>query len=94
MGFSDSDSIYTDQYGFSSIGEGTIEDYYKSQPFFIGRVAMIIVDQSVFARLEEARKMVKDIKEFEVGMVAGPIDPAEPGYIRNTRDISLGAFIP
>lgn len=82
----DSGSFYTDQHGSSSIGDGTMEDYYRRQLFFIGRVAMITGDQSVLAGLEEARQTVKDIKEFDLGMAAGPIDPAEPGY---TRDISL-----
>lgn len=86
----ESGAIYTDHQGSPSIGDGSMEDYYKSQLFFMGRVAMISGDQTVLTRLEEARETVKDIKEFELGMVAGPIDPTEAEY---TRDISLRGII-
>ncbi|GAA0137494.1 hypothetical protein YSY43_43350 [Paenibacillus sp. YSY-4.3] len=81
----ESGAIYTD--GDShSLGDGSIEDYYRRQLFLMGRIAMVIGDQSLLSRLDEARENVRDIDEFEVGMVAGPVDPAAPEY---TRDISL-----
>ncbi|MGG4555542.1 ABC transporter substrate-binding protein [Paenibacillus humicus] len=81
----ESGAIYTERDSLS-LGDGSMEDYYRRQLFLMGRIAMVVGDQSLLSRLDAARQNVRDIDVFEVGMVGGPVDPAAPEY---TRDISL-----
>lgn len=66
--------------GFSS---GSMEDYYKSQLFLMGRMAMTIGDPYTLRNMKEARSNLKDYTPFEIGIVAGPVDPADPETSRN-----------
>ncbi|MGZ7445330.1 ABC transporter substrate-binding protein [Paenibacillus sp. TH7-28] len=69
--------------GFSG---GTMEEYYKSQLFLMGRMAMTIDGPYLLQNLKEAKNAVKDYKPFQIGIVAGPVDPALPD---STRDVSF-----
>ncbi|RRJ62181.1 extracellular solute-binding protein [Paenibacillus oralis] len=62
--------------------DGSLEAY-ESQPFVMGRMAMT-TDSLYF--LQSLKNAQEDVK-FQVGVVAGPVDPAEPD---KTRDFSLG----
>lgn len=62
---------------------GTIEQFYRSQPFLMGRVAMMIGDPFTLQMLKQAKTAIKDYKPFELGMVSGPVDPADPSTTRN-----------
>ncbi|AZK45987.1 ABC transporter substrate-binding protein [Paenibacillus lentus] len=62
---------------------GSMEEYYQSQPFVMGRAAMTIGDTYVLRNLKEAEDALKDYKPFEIGIVAGPASSTEPDKSRN-----------
>lgn len=62
---------------------GSMEDYYKSQLFLMGRMAMTIGDPYMLQNMKEAKNAIKDYKPFQLGMVAGPVDPADPETTRS-----------
>lgn len=64
---------------------GTIEDYYKSQLFLTGRMAITTGNSSMLQTIQEASTQIRDYKPFELGMVAGPVDPAEPDATREVN---------
>lgn len=66
--------------GFSS---GSMEDYYMSQPFVIGRMAMTVGSPYLLYDIKDAKGQVKDYKPFQIGIAAGPVDPAEPNKSRS-----------
>ena len=61
--------------GFSG---GTIEDYYKSQLFLMGRIAITRGEPYILQNVKDAKGTVKGYKPFQIGLVAGPVDPAQP----------------
>ncbi|WP_068779060.1 ABC transporter substrate-binding protein [Paenibacillus sp. GM2] len=67
--------------GFSG---GSMEEYYQSQPFLMGRVALTVGNPYMIRNLKEAKDMIKDYKPFELGIVSGPVDPADPTSTYNT----------
>lgn len=78
----ESDALYNpENNGFSG---GSMEEYYQSQVFLMGRMAMTREGSYMLQSLKEAKNVIKDYKPFKVGMVAGPVDPASPDQ---TRDI-------
>lgn len=62
---------------------GTMEEYYQSQPFLMGRMAMTINGPYMLQNLKEASSAIKDYKPFQIGIVAGPVDPATPDQTRD-----------
>ncbi|GJM76713.1 sugar ABC transporter substrate-binding protein [Paenibacillus macerans] len=77
----DSKSVYNpDGEGFQG---GTMEEYYQSQPFMMGRMAMTVDSTYMLQNLKDAQDRIKDYKPFQIGAVAGPVDPAEPDKSRN-----------
>lgn len=69
---------------------GTMEEYYQSQPFLMGRMAMTIDGPYLLQNLKEAKAAIKDYKPFQIGVVAGPVDPAMPDQ---TRDAYLNRIL-
>ncbi|WP_019635726.1 ABC transporter substrate-binding protein [Paenibacillus fonticola] len=65
---------------------GTMEEYYQQQPFMMGRVAMTVANSYVLQELKQASESIKDYKPFELGIVAGPADSADP---EKSRSINL-----
>jgi len=57
------------------------EEYYKSQPFIMGRAAMTVATGSLLPELKKAKTTIKRYIPFEIGLAAGPADPADPGTI-------------
>ncbi|MGG1936718.1 ABC transporter substrate-binding protein [Paenibacillus macerans] len=83
----DSKAVYNpDGEGFQG---GTMEEYYQSQPFLMGRMAMTVDGTNLLQNLKDAQGQIKDYKPFQIGAVAGPVDPAEPDKSRSIsmRDI-------
>lgn len=77
----DSKAIYNpDDGGFQG---GSMEEYYQSQPFMMGRMAMTVDGTYLLQNLKDAQGQIKDYKPFQIGVVAGPVDPAEPDKSRN-----------
>lgn len=66
--------------GFSS---GSMEDFYMSQPFVMGRMAMTLSSSYLLTDIKDAKGQVKDYKPFQIGIAAGPVDPAEPDKSRS-----------
>lgn len=66
--------------GFSG---GSMEDYYKSQLFLMGRMAMTMGDPYTLQNMKESRSYLKDYTPFEIGIAAGPVDPADPETASN-----------
>ncbi|GAA0378753.1 ABC transporter substrate-binding protein [Paenibacillus motobuensis] len=66
---------------------GTMEEYYKSQLFLTGRMAMTINSAYYLRELKEIKNRLPDYKPFQVGIAAGPVDPANPEI---SRDVYLG----
>ncbi|WP_018753857.1 ABC transporter substrate-binding protein [Paenibacillus sanguinis] len=62
---------------------GTMEEYYKSQLFMMGRMAMTVDGSYILRNLKEAQDQVKDYQPFQLGAVAGPVDPADPETSRS-----------
>lgn len=81
MDATESDALYNpENNGFTG---GTMEEYYQSQVFLMGRLAMTTESSYMLQSLKEAKNVIKDYKPFKVGMVAGPVDPATPDKTRN-----------
>ncbi|MEK4512978.1 MULTISPECIES: ABC transporter substrate-binding protein [Paenibacillus] len=83
----DSSAIYVPKDG--GFGGGTMEEYYESQLFVMGRMAMTIGRPYNLQNIKQARESLKDYKSFELGMAAGPVNPAEPD---TTRDVSFNSI--
>ncbi|MEK5478122.1 extracellular solute-binding protein [Paenibacillus sp. FSL R5-0407] len=66
---------------------GTMEEYYQSQPFLMGRMAMTVDGVYFLQNLKQAKSSIKDYKPFQIGIAAGPADPSNPD---TSRDIYLG----
>lgn len=83
----EADVFYAPENG--SFFGGSIEDYYKSQPFLIGRAAMTVNSSYILRNLSEVADTLKDYEPFELGIVAGPADSADPTRSRNinTSDV-------
>lgn len=64
---------------------GTLEDFYQSQLFVMGRSAMTTGNAYSLSVMKNAKESMKDYKPFQVGIVAGPVDPAEPDKSRNIK---------
>lgn len=62
---------------------GTMEEYYKSQLFVMGRMAMAVESIYMLQDLKQAQDSLKDYKPFQLGVAAGPVDPADPQSSRN-----------
>lgn len=77
----DSQAIYNP--GDDMFQGGSMEDYYKSQLFMMGRMAMTVDGSYMLQNLKEAQNQVKDYQPFQLGAVAGPVDPADPETSRN-----------
>ncbi|WP_059048774.1 ABC transporter substrate-binding protein [Paenibacillus senegalimassiliensis] len=77
----DSQAIYNP--GDDMFQGGSMEDYYKSQLFMMGRMAMTVDGSYMLQSLKDAQNQVKDYQPFQLGAVAGPVDPADPETSRN-----------
>lgn len=77
----DSQAIYNP--GDEGFQGGSMEDYYKSQLFLMGRMAMTVEGPYMLQNLKSVQDQVNDYKPFQLGAVAGPVDPADPGTSRN-----------
>ncbi|MNO40455.1 putative ABC transporter substrate-binding protein YesO [compost metagenome] len=77
----DSNALYNPKEG--GFSGGTMEEYYQSQPFLMGRMAMIVEGSYMLQSLKEAKNAIKDYTPFKIGMAAGPVDPASPDTTRN-----------
>ncbi|GIO86239.1 hypothetical protein J25TS5_31710 [Paenibacillus faecis] len=80
----DSGTIYSPEDG--GFQGGTLEDLYRSQAFLMGRSAMTVGRSYLLSSIKDAKNTLKDYKAFQVGIVAGPVDPAEPD---KSRDITF-----
>lgn len=79
-----SDAVYNPKDG--GFQGGSMEEYYQSQLFLMGRMAITTGGPDMLRNIKEASAQIKDYKPFELGMVAGPVDPAEPD---STRDVNF-----
>ncbi|MCM3699802.1 ABC transporter substrate-binding protein [Paenibacillus macerans] len=77
-------AIKADQSGaiFNSMDElftsGTVEEFYDSQPFLMGRSAMHIGSVMSLALMDHFKQDLNDDVPFELGIAAGPVDPLDP----------------
>lgn len=81
----DSKAIYNPKDG--GFQGGTMEEYYQSDLFLMGRMAITRGNASILQNIKEAKNALKNYKPFEIGIVAGPVDPAAPD---KTRNVSIG----
>lgn len=91
----ESKAIYNPQDG--GFQGGSMEEYYNSQPFLMGRMAMTVDGWYFLRNLSDAKTRLKDYKPFQLGMVAGPVDPAKPDESREIyfhRIVSIRANTP
>lgn len=65
-------------------GAVMMEDYFKQQLFIMGRAAITTSGAYMLQSIQQAKEAMPDYKPFELGIVTGPVDPAEP---EATRDI-------
>ncbi|GIP55856.1 ABC transporter substrate-binding protein [Paenibacillus vini] len=81
-----SNAIYgpSDEAGASLI---TTEESMLREPFIMGRAALTVNGSHILQKLKQAEEMIKDYEAFEVGLVSGPVDPADR---ETTREISFG----
>lgn len=63
---------------------GSIEEYYQSQAFLMGRVAMMIGDPYTLQNLKLAQDTMKDYKPIDVGIVSGPVNSTDPATTMGT----------
>lgn len=59
------------------------DEFYKSQPFLMGRVAITVNGPYLLENIKEVKQNYKNYKPFELGIVAGPVNPAEPDKSNN-----------
>lgn len=64
---------------------GSMEDYYQSQPFLMGRAAMAVGYPYMLQNMKDAKERLKDYKPFEIGIVSGPVDPSDPTSTYNAN---------
>ncbi|MFD3259474.1 ABC transporter substrate-binding protein [Paenibacillus lentus] len=76
-----SNTIYNP--GENGFRGGSMEEYYQSQPFVMGRAAITTGDSYILRNIKDASEALKDYKPFEVGIVAGPASSTEPDKSRN-----------
>ncbi|WP_334072080.1 MULTISPECIES: ABC transporter substrate-binding protein [Paenibacillus] len=91
----ESKAIYNPQDG--GFQGGTMEEFYQSQPFLMGRMAMTTDSSNFLQNLKEAKGRIKGYKPFQLGIVAGPVDPARPDETRGVyfnRILSIRANTP
>lgn len=67
-----------------SDGAIMMEDYFKQQLFIMGRAAITTSGSYMLQSMQQAKTAIPEYKPFELGIVAGPVDSAEPDA---TRDI-------
>ncbi|MNO40456.1 Bacterial extracellular solute-binding protein [compost metagenome] len=79
----ESNTIYNPE---PTTGAIMMEDYFKKQLFIMGRVAMTTSGSYMLQNMQQAKAAIADFKPFELGIAAGPVDPAEPDA---TRDIYI-----
>lgn len=79
---SSSGAVYLPEQSFSA---SSLEDYYRSIPFLMGKMAMVVDDSSMLQNLKDAKKSVKDFKDFQLGVVTGPVDPMNRDSSRDTE---------
>lgn len=77
--------------GFQS---GNLDDFYQGQLFLMGRSAMTTGNASLLNFMKNAKESIKDYKSFQIGIVAGPVDPTEPDKSRNIKFNELFAIRP
>ncbi|RUT38544.1 extracellular solute-binding protein [Paenibacillus anaericanus] len=65
---------------------GSLGGSIVSSPFFMGRVAITTGGPYLLQQMKEAQKTVENLNPFQMGIVAGPVDPKEREM---TRDVSL-----
>ncbi len=80
----ESDALYNLQE--DPFENGGMRNYYESQLFLMGRMAMTVNGPYYLRELKEIKNRVQDYKPFQVGIVAGPVDPANPEI---SRDVYL-----
>ncbi|MNP29916.1 hypothetical protein D3C76_1229650 [compost metagenome] len=61
-----------------------MEDYFKQQHFIMGKAAITTSGAYMLQTMQQAKTSISDFKPFELGIVTGPVDSAEPNA---TRDI-------
>ncbi|HEY4392347.1 MAG TPA: extracellular solute-binding protein [Paenibacillus sp.] len=64
---------------------GSMEEYYQSQPFLMGRSAMTLGSPYMLQNMKDAKERLKDYKPFELGIVSGPVDPSDPTSTYNAN---------
>jgi multiple sugar transport system substrate-binding protein len=69
-----------------------MEDYYQSQPFLMGKAAMLVGYTYTLQNLKQAKESVKDYKPFEIGLVSGPVDPTDPTSTYGTNASEIFAI--
>jgi multiple sugar transport system substrate-binding protein len=74
----------------------TNEEYYATQPFHMGRVAITVQTNEFLQDVNEVSKNSKNYKPFELGIAAGPVDQANPtktngAYLNEIFAISAGS---
>ncbi|MNW42189.1 Maltose-binding periplasmic protein precursor [compost metagenome] len=78
----------TDKSDFISTGG----NMYEKKPFIMGKAAMTTSGPYIFSQLKDAQETIKDYKPFKVGVVAGPVDPAEPDKIRGFSMVNVSSI--
>lgn len=74
----------------------TNEEYYARQPFHMGRVAITVQTNEFLQESNQVSKNLKNYKPFELGIAAGPVNPANPtktngAYLNEIFAISAGS---
>lgn len=77
----DSKAVYNPKDG--GFMGGSMEEYYQSQLFLMGRIAITTGGPYTLQSLKEVKNSLKDYKPFELGIVSGPADPTDPESTRN-----------
>lgn len=79
------DAVNSKSIHYPKVLDGMIdmETYFNNQMFLIGRAGMTTGHSYMLQSIEHAKSMLPDYKPFEIGIAAGPVDPAEPGKTRN-----------
>ncbi|MBP1907182.1 multiple sugar transport system substrate-binding protein [Paenibacillus turicensis] len=76
----------------NSSQSGSMEEYYASQPFLMGRMAMTVGGSNILEYIKQSSTYVKDYKSFEIGVAAGPVDPSDPTTTNNANINELFAI--
>lgn len=85
-----SGALYNPAQGDETAQSRTVAESIQNDPFLTGRSALTVNGALLLQRWKEAQDVLTKSSSFEIGIVSGPVDPANPD---TTREITLDEIV-